>query len=567
MPREDLPGGEGVSIQCSLTWRPLADAREPVLAPCTGAEGGPVCISPQASREVANRSHQLSDIWGKTALEGTSKSPDQNRESGINTENKLVNRVEEEISDTCPGIAAAERLASRRSSQAWGSEPRRGRQQAWGQEHQHSSQHLMELEPAGDAQEPGAQEMQESEGSGSEMGDVVWKAGSDVSVSQKQELWGQIFELEQTCRPAWEQESPRAASPWSLRQDSWHSPQEVSRGGSWQSLGPDSCLGDEPWQSGWQPLRGDSPLSTDSRERAEQAQRVAYSPEEGTTWVSRRTTRRVTNRSQQTSQVWSKKHLAEILKSPAQKSERIIDTENKSVNGAEKEISDICPETTKQPTRQASRRGSKLAWGKESRRGSEPGWGQKSQRGSEKGPGQESRRHSEPVWGQESRHGSEHVPGQESQCGSEKVPGQQSQPCQPGERESRQPDKQSEDGSLPSDSMLLTLRLECGNLQALELVVEEQTAELQGKNNQARAEHTVQLSQGSTAGLGAPEQMYSLPCLKGSTWMGRTGKILISCDEETDQTPASSPLLAAGICLQGVMQKEGHEGKLSTPRS
>lgn len=123
------------------------------------------------------------------------------------------------------------------------------------------------------------------------------------------------------------------------------------------------------------------------------------------------------------------------------------------------------------------------------------------------------------------------VPRQESWHGSEQVPGQRSQPHQPGEGESEQLDK-------PSDSsMLLVLQLECSNLQGIELVVEEQTSKPWRKKNQARTEGgTLQLSQGSPAGLGGAERTFNLLSLDGGTWMGRTGKILISCNEETGET-------------------------------
>lgn len=80
--------------------------------------------------------------------------------------------------------------------------------------------------------------------------------------------------------------------------------------------------------------------------------------EEGPACITSQTINEVANRSQQTHLVWSKRALAQILKSPAQKSKISINTENKSVNGIERQISDICPETTKRwPTRQASRHG------------------------------------------------------------------------------------------------------------------------------------------------------------------------------------------------------------------
>ncbi|GAB0191223.1 hypothetical protein GRJ2_001587600 [Grus japonensis] len=548
--------------------------------------GGSHLHHPSDQQGGGSQEPPASHSWSKTALEETSKSPAQKSEGSFNTENKLVNRVEEEISDMHPETAAAAGQASRSSSQ-----------QEWAQEHQHSSQHLMGPEPAGDAQEPGAQEAQEREGPHSKTGDVVQHPGSDVSVSQRQELRGQVSGLQQTCRPALEQESWWEASQWSLGQDSCHSPQRVSREGSWQSLGPDSCLGDEPWQSGWQTLRQQSPLSTDSKERLEQVRRVAYSPEEGMTWISQKTTREVTNRSQQTSQVWSKKAATDILKCPAQKSKTSVDTGNKLVNGVEKEISDKRPETTRQPTRQASRHGSEKLSRQESRcsshqvsgqqswhstkpvsrqqsRGSsQQALGQQSGHGSEKVPGQQSRRGSQQALGQQSRHGSEKVPGQEPWCdvkpvsrqesrrGSEQVPEQQPRPHQPGEAGSEQPDKQSEGCALPSDSsLLLVLQLECGNLQGIEVVVEEQTAESWRKRNQARAERALQLSQGSTAGLGEAEQTCDLLSLEGGTWVTRTGKILISRDEETGDTVIQRIHETAQLPARQQSQKEGATG-------
>lgn len=98
MPWVDLLGSEGVSSQRSPAPRPSAAGREPILA---------ACISPQASEEVAARSHRSSHAWSKTALEKTLKSPAPKSEGSINTEHKLVNRVEEGISDTRPEAAAA----------------------------------------------------------------------------------------------------------------------------------------------------------------------------------------------------------------------------------------------------------------------------------------------------------------------------------------------------------------------------------------------------------------------------------------------------------------------------
>lgn len=181
--QEDLLGSEGVRSQRSLTWSPSADARTPVLALCVVAEEGPAHISPQASKEVANRSHQSSHVCSKTALEETLKSPAQTPESCTGTENKQVNGVEEEISDRSPKTAAAEGQASRSSSQAWRQKPQRDSQRAWGQEHQPSGQHLMGPEPAGNAREAGMEETRESEGSRSKMGDTVQRAGSSASVS------------------------------------------------------------------------------------------------------------------------------------------------------------------------------------------------------------------------------------------------------------------------------------------------------------------------------------------------------------------------------------------------
>ncbi|PKU30576.1 fibrous sheath cabyr-binding protein [Limosa lapponica baueri] len=360
-----------------------------------------------------------------------------------------------------------------------------------------------------------------------------------------------------------------AQHPGSLsqRRDSCHSWQRVSSGGSWQSLGMESCPGDQPWQSGWQPQRRDSQLSTDSRERAEQARGTAYSPEEGAVWISRRTTRKVTNRSQQTSRAWSQKAPAESMKCLAQKSASSVGAETGSVKGVGKEIPDTCPETTSQPARQGSRRGSQVAPGQGSWCGSEkvPGWDsrcgsqrvsvQESRRGSQEVPGwdswhgsqqfsaPESRRGSRQVSGQESWWSSQHslgreswwssqqTFGQESRHSSQKVPEQQSQPQQPGEKKSELSEKPSDSG------LLLVLQLQCNNLQGIEVLVEEQAAKPWRTRSQERVEGgTLRLSQGSTAEQGEAWHTFNLFSQEGGTWTGRTGKILISCDEETGNT-------------------------------
>ncbi|XP_014792270.1 PREDICTED: uncharacterized protein LOC106884985 [Calidris pugnax] len=306
------------------------------------------------------------------------------------------------------------------------------------------------------------------------------------------------------------------------------------------------CPGDQPWQSGWQPQRWDSQLSVDSMERAERAQGTAYSPEEGAIWISRRTTRTVTNRSQQTSRVWSQK--AENPRSPAQKSATSIGAETRSVKGVGKEISDICLETRSQPARQESRRGSQLAPGQGSWCGSEKvlGWdslpgGQQSPapaswHGSQKVSGQDLCWSSQHSLGRDSWWGSQQTFGQESRHSGQKVPPeQQSQPQQPGEKKLELSEKPSHGG------LLLVLQLQCKNLQGIEVLVEEQAAKPWRKRSQERVEGgTLQLSQGSMAKQGEAWQTFNLFSQEGGTWTGRTGRILISCDEETGKTVIQS---------------------------
>lgn len=513
---QEVPGGEAGSSQ---------DPPAPPVAAGDPQEGL-ACAGHGADEEEARESPQA-------GLESNTKAPSESLESlrqksdsGIDIGNKLVNGAEKEISDKRPETAAAE-----------GQAPQSGSEQAQGQEHQHTQGPA----PAGDSPEPAAREAQGRRGSQGGPDDGVQQAGSSTGVSKEKELLGEAARLEEGAEEA----CGASLEASSLRgQESWHSTQRVSREASWQSLGAASCrsaqegLGGD--QASWQ-QRCPSPLSADSNERLEQVRNATYQAEEGATWISKRTSRQVTNKSQQTSAVWSRKSLAEILKSPTRKSKSIIDAEKQSLKQAEKETWDKCSETAAaegQPTRQAS------------------------QRGSQQEGAQGSRQHSE----QEARRGSQQAPQQAP-------PGSQ----QPVPKGSQQPEEHREGSALVSESrLILELELQAGNLQGIELVVEEneqshvffigltetaqqkynilspsgenllcsiaskirshgeQTSDNWMKKNLETAEKV--LFQRSTSALEDAQVTYNHMSVEGEMGTSKMGKILVISDEQTGDT-------------------------------
>lgn len=329
---QEVPGGKAGSSQDPPA--PPAAAGDP--------QEGLASAGPGADEEEARENPQAGLEPSTTAPSESMEPLGQKSDSGIDTGNQPVNGAEQEISDNHPETAAAE-----------GQAPQGGSEQAQGQEQQHSQGPA----PAGDSPEPGPPEAQGRRSSQGSTDNGVQPAGSSTSGTKEKELVGDAAQpeapgAEEQCGAGLEASSPRG-------QESQHSTQRVSREPSWQSLGAASCHsaqeGLEGDQASWQ-QRCPSPLSADSNERLEQVRNATYQAEEGATWISKRTKRQVTNKSQQTSAVWSKKSLAEILKSPSRKSRSIVSAEKQSLKQAENEICDKSAETAAaqgQPTQQA----------------------------------------------------------------------------------------------------------------------------------------------------------------------------------------------------------------------
>ncbi|KAG6924268.1 hypothetical protein G0U57_017945 [Chelydra serpentina] len=149
-----------------------------------------------------------------------------------------------------------------------------------------------------------------------------------------------------------------------------------------------TILGQQSWHGSQQSLKQLSQHSRkSSRETREQVQAVGeVYAEEGVIWISPRTSREMTNKSQQTSLVWSRKALSELLKATAQKSQSRTDTVKGEANGGEDRISLASVESdaqVEQPTGQESRRSSQKPTGQESRRSSQQPVGQESRRSSQ----------------------------------------------------------------------------------------------------------------------------------------------------------------------------------------
>lgn len=330
---QEVPGGEAGSSQ---------DPPAPPVAAGDPQEGL-ASASPGTDEEEARENPQAGLEPSTTAPSESLEPLGQKSDSSIDTGNQPVNGAEQEISDDHPETSAAE-----------GQAPQGGSEQAQGQEQQHTQGPA----PAGDSPEPGPPEAQERRSSQGSTDDGVQPAGSSTSGTKEKELLGDAAQPEAPGAEEQRGAGLEAISPQG--QESQHSTQRVSREPSWESLGAASCLsaqeGLEGDQASWQ-QRCPSPLSADSNERLEQVRSATYQAEEGATWISKRTKRQVTNKSQQTSAVWSKKSLAEILKkSPTRKSKSIVSVEKQSLKQAENESCDKSVETAAaqgQPTQQA----------------------------------------------------------------------------------------------------------------------------------------------------------------------------------------------------------------------